>query len=206
MEELLNYYASCWLPQPSDGQDTGLIARFQKLLAGPKGYFERDFYCDGHITGSALVVDANLDKVLLTLHAKLGRWLQLGGHADGDQEIHRVAMREASEESGLNTLQFLPYEHILKPSRPTSLSDMPIPFDLDIHLIPARRTEPEHFHYDVRFLIVANAEEPLQITDESSDLRWFTIAEARRLTDEASMLRQFDKISELREILQPRID
>ena len=167
-------------------------SRFRALLQ-QTGCFDRS-HLPGHFTGSALVATPSLDRVLLTLHAKLNRWLQLGGHADGDPRLDEVAMREAREESGLEELHFLPYGSVF--DRPPS--DSPI-FDLDIHLIPARKTEPEHAHYDARFLIIANRPEAIAISHESHELRWFPIEEAFRVTGERSMHRQFEKLLYLKE-------
>src|SRR5690606_30691327 len=90
----------------------------------------------GHFTGSAWLVDRSGMRVLLTHHRKLDRWLQLGGHADGEEDLARVALREAAEESGLRDLAV----------------DADI-FDIDRHRIPARGDEPGHWHYDVRHVV-----------------------------------------------------
>ncbi|HMB56118.1 MAG TPA: NUDIX hydrolase [Arenimonas sp.] len=114
----------------------------------------------GHFTGSAWLVSADGLRVLLMHHRKLDRWLQLGGHADGDGELARVALREAEEESGL-----------------TGLSVLPDVFDLDRHAIPARGNEPEHWHYDVRFVVRASDNEAYVVNEESHDLAWRRIDE-----------------------------
>ena len=93
----------------------------------------------GHFTGSAWIVSPDRSMVLMTHHRKLNMWLQLGGHADGTEDLISVAIREAKEESGFN-------EFIL-------LSDKI--FDLDIHEVPAVENEPVHYHYDVIFLLEA---------------------------------------------------
>ena len=113
----------------------------------------------GHFTGSAWLVSADGERVLLTHHRKLDRWLQLGGHADGDGDLAAVALREAKEESGLSGLT-------LEGSI----------FDLDRHLIPARGEEPAHWHYDVRFVVRAGNEE-FEVSEESHSLAWKSIAE-----------------------------
>lgn len=115
---------------------------------------------EGHLTGSAWLVSADGRRVLLTHHRKLGLWLQLGGHADGDTDLARVALREAEEESGL-----------------TDLSVEPEIFDLDCHAIPARGSDPEHFHYDVRFVVHANGSEAFVVSAESHALAWREITE-----------------------------
>ena len=131
----------------------------------------------GHVTGSAWIVDRSHTKALLTHHLKLDRWLQLGGHADGDPDVLRVAMREAREESGI--------EHI----RPVSEAI----FDVDVHPIPARGMEPRHLHYDVRFLLEADSEAPLVISGESKDLAWMSLTEIAHVTTERSISRMVTK-------------
>ncbi|MBA8886434.1 8-oxo-dGTP pyrophosphatase MutT (NUDIX family) [Dokdonella fugitiva] len=117
----------------------------------------------GHLTGSAWLVSADGERVLLTHHRKLDRWLQLGGHADGDADLARVALREAEEESGLLDLEV-----------------EPAVFDLDRHRIPARGDEPEHWHYDVRFVVRARGSEAFVVGEESHALAWRDVAEIAR--------------------------
>lgn len=180
---------------PHEGFDPAFEAatlqRMREFARSTEDCFERS-HLPGHLTGSALVVSPALDQVLLTLHRKLGKWLQLGGHADGVPRLDEVAMTEAREESGLPDLAFLPYEG--------SLGGVPgpLPFDLDIHPIPARGEVPEHLHYDVRYLVVAPGTPPPVRSSESRDVRWLSLDEARSVTDEESMLRQFRKLEALR--------
>lgn len=143
--------------------------------------FHRD-HLPGHITGSAWIVNQDRSKVLLVLHAKLGRWLQPGGHADGEENVINVALREAREETGLSTLTLL----------------SPSVFDVDIHPIPARTDFPAHDHYDVRFLFRASDGDPLIISEESTDLKWFSLEDAGAVTGNAnSILRMVNKTSTL---------
>src|SRR5690348_15884567 len=128
--------------------------RFLQFLASAPGVFERT-HAPGHFTGSAWLVSADGESVLLTDHRKLGRWLELGGHADGDRDLARVALREAEEESGLREL-------VAEPGI----------FDLDRHLIPARGSEPAHWHYDVRYVVRATGSEVFEVGEESLDLAW----------------------------------
>jgi 8-oxo-dGTP pyrophosphatase MutT (NUDIX family) len=180
------------VPTPDHTHQAQLVSRFEKLAAvGPEA-LDRDHW-QGHFTGSALVASLQLDKVLLTLHSKLGLWLQLGGHADGDTDLASVAMRECREESGLRALSFFPLGDLFEQDTSTA----PI-FDLDIHSIPARKTEPEHLHYDVRYLVLADPRDPLVITAESKDLRWVPLSDAYGLTSEWSMHRQFNKLDWVR--------
>jgi len=130
----------------------------------------------GHLTGSAWLVSADEQRVLLTHHRKLDRWLQLGGHADGDSNLADVAQREAEEESGLAGLQVDP--------------DI---FDLDRHRIPARGDDPEHWHYDVRFVVRAQ-DDAVRVGPESLDLAWRDVAEvAADDTVDASLRRMARK-------------
>jgi 8-oxo-dGTP pyrophosphatase MutT (NUDIX family) len=139
----------------------------------------------GHVTGSAWIVSADHERVLLTHHRKLGRWLQLGGHSDGDPDPLRVALREAQEESGLARFA------------PVATGRDIIPVDLDIHEIPARGDEPAHLHYDVRYLLVAAPGQTIAISDESNDLRWIERNRLHELTTEESQLRMESKARRL---------
>lgn len=178
--------------------EQAVLDRFVSFIEATPDCFERTSPL-GHITGSALVVSPTLDQVLLTLHGKLNLWLQLGGHADGDPRVHEVALREAIEESGLTAVGFLPYESLMPGTVAAELADRdPVPFDFDHHDVPARKTDPAHVHYDVRYLLVADPSAPILITEESKDLRWFTLPMARAATTEPSMTRQFDKLDWLR--------
>lgn len=173
----------------SRGFDSDTVQSFLKFAKEQPNCFDRSSL-PGHVTGSALVLNHDMTHVLLTHHKKLGMWLQLGGHADGHPVTHQVAMNEAIEESGIRKLDFLPYEKILFGPRAMAA---PLPFDLDCHFIPANAREPAHYHYDVRYLLIDYSQEAPTISEESLDVRWFSLSEARRLTDETSMQRQFSK-------------
>ena len=147
-----------------DQHDT--VEIFLAFLRSDPGVFERS-HPPGHFTGSAWLVSADSARVLLTHHRKLGRWFQPGGHADGDTDLVRVSLREASEESGLSDL-------VVEPAI----------FDLDRHLIPARGTEPAHWHYDVRHVVRATGSEAFRVGEESLDLAWRSVAE---LPEDASL-------------------
>ncbi len=140
----------------------------------------------GHITASAWIEDAAGRRCLLTHHRKLDRWLQLGGHVDGEPRIEHAALREAQEESGMATFTFVQWTPEL------------VPLDLDVHTIPARKTEPEHEHWDVRFWLRAAAGQELVLSAESNDLRWFAPTELAAVTDEESVLRLGRKAMALR--------
>lgn len=139
-------------------------------------------HAPGHFTASAWFVSQDSNRVLLTHHKKLGRWLQLGGHADGDQDLANVALREAEEESGL-----------------TGLTIIPDIYDLDAHDIPARGVfgtptyEAAHIHWDVRFVVRASAED-FSVSEESLALAWLDIATlAADVNADASLVRMAKK-------------
>lgn len=143
----------------ADRSDPPVLAQFVELLAQAPACYRRDCW-PGHFTGSAWLVAPAGTEVLLTHHRKLDRWLQLGGHADGDADLGQVALREAAEESGLDGL-------LLEPSI----------FDLDRHWIPPRGPEPGHWHYDVRFVVQATNSTAFVVSGESRALAWRSVAE-----------------------------
>lgn len=140
--------------------------------------FERSLSI-GHITASALIVNAARTKTLLTHHHKLDKWLQLGGHSDGDSDPLNVALREAEEESGMSNF------------RPVS-SDI---FDVDVHPIPARKHEPEHVHYDIRYLFETEEHQRINVSPESKDVAWIPLDDITNYTMEESILRMIRKLS-----------
>ena len=181
-----SWVAGCFAYRSFDRAEELLhLEIFERFVRATPDCFARSTLF-GHVTGSAMVVNAGLNRVLLTHHRKLGKWLQLGGHADDEIHPDRIALREACEESGLQDL-------VLMGSVPIN------PFDLDIHRIPARQEVPAHYHYDIRFLLLADDAKPIQCSAESNDLRWVSLEAAYGFTTERSMHRQFDKLAFFRE-------
>jgi 8-oxo-dGTP pyrophosphatase MutT (NUDIX family) len=133
---------------------------------------------EGHLTGSGFVLDARKERVLLLFHGKLHRWLQPGGHGEGETDPRLVALREIREETGLRDLYPFPDERIL---------------DVDVHGIPARPGEPAHPHLDVRYGFIAPATEVPVISEESEELRWFPLESLPDGCD-ASVLRAVRKL------------
>lgn len=145
--------------------------------------FHRDLL-PGHVTGSAWVVNLDRSLVLLMHHRKHDQWFQPGGHADGEADIVAVALRETSEESGIDP------EHI-------RLVDGRI-FDLDIHRIPAGLHSPEHEHIDVRFLVEIDEQLPVPGNDESHEVRWVRLNQVLRFNNNRSTFRMVEKTRQLR--------
>ena len=131
----------------------------------------------GHVTGSSWIVNYPGTHTLLTHHKKLNKWLQPGGHADGDSDILQVARREADEESGLVGLK---------------VEDGEI-FDIDVHKIPARANETQHLHYDIRFVFRAHGSEEFVVSEESHDLAWVGIAQLESYNVDESVMRMAQK-------------
>lgn len=155
---------------PADEHEARAKARIVAHVAGGGALFRRDRW-DGHLTGSAFVLDAEGRRLLLLFHRKLERWLQPGGHGEPDEvDPLAVATREAMEETGVVGLEL----------HPTA----PRPFDLDVHAIPARKDEPSHEHLDVRYLFVAPRGAELRAQEaEASALAWVPLEEASRVGD-----------------------
>jgi 8-oxo-dGTP pyrophosphatase MutT (NUDIX family) len=132
---------------------------------------------EGHITASAWVLNPDKTKALLMHHKKLDIWCQLGGHSDSNPDTLETAIKEAKEESGLTTIIPLSKEI----------------FDIDIHEIPARKNEPAHLHYDIRFLLHSPQEESLISNEESHALKWISKNPQELPSKELSILRMHKK-------------
>ena len=168
--ELINY-------QPVDAEELAFKLRFIALVENFENAASRDLL-HGHLTGSAWIVNREMSHALMTHHAKLDKWLQLGGHADGDFNIKNVALREVKEESGLNSVRIL----------------QPTIFDIDIHEIPARGNEPVHEHFDIRYLILADKSESVVTNHESKAISWIPLSQLNELTaNNRSIIRMSEK-------------
>jgi 8-oxo-dGTP pyrophosphatase MutT (NUDIX family) len=150
--------------------------RMIELLDSCPDCFRRDAF-PAHFTGSAFVVSADGTRGLLHHHRKLDRWLQFGGHCDGEADVLSVARREAYEESGIDDL-------IVASTRP---------FDLDIHEIPVIGNEPSHLHYDVRYVLIAPQQAEIRTSSESKELRWFTGEEMKDRDLDSGLRRLIEK-------------
>ena len=186
LEQQLALYRKGPFYWPED--EAALVQSEQFLKSHPDVFHRRHLV--GHFTGSGLVFtpegppDGTGPQVALIHHRKLGMWIQLGGHADGNPDLAEVALREAEEESGLTSLSFFP--------------DAPplLPFDLDVMVVPARPEAPEHLHYDVRYLLLCPTALPIQANPEAHEVAWLSIEEAERRCQRApTMMRQLAKLT-----------
>jgi len=158
------------------------VRRIRDLVRQHEDCFERTCL-PGHITGSAWIVSSDRQRFLLTHHRKLDRWLQLGGHADGEAAVHEVALKEAREESGMTDFDWCG----------PVVDGVALPIDIDVHTIPPRASEPAHEHHDIRLLLVAQPEQELRISDESLALAWFGWNQLGSDLEEESLLRMARK-------------
>ena len=165
---------------PKDESEIKYKAQMLEFLKNNESCFERSCAI-GHFTGSSWLENRDGSAFLLTKHKKLGLWLQLGGHADSDNDLLNVSIKEAQEESGIANI-FPVSEEI---------------FDLSVHLIPRFVDIPEHYHYDIRFFLKTNEnDDSIGVSEESTDLRWFQDDEY--LVDNKETLRMFNKWMELK--------
>jgi 8-oxo-dGTP pyrophosphatase MutT (NUDIX family) len=162
--------------KPTDAAEIVFKQQMIEFIDEHPDCFERTLL-QGHITASAWIVSADGERALLMHHTKLDKWFQLGGHCDGDPDTLSVALKEAHEESGI--------AHIVPVS--TRI------FDIDIHLIPANSKDPEHYHYDVRYLLQVSGSEHYVRNNESKELRWIGKDRSALPTQSSSMIRMFEK-------------
>ena len=149
------------------------------LLTDSPEAFSRSHFSPGHVTAGCFIVDLERHALLLHHHRRLGRWLQMGGHPEGDELALAAALREGTEESGLADLELL-VDGI---------------FDVDVHHIPAAKGEPDHRHFDVRYVMRSARPEAIAIDrNESDDLAWVPLDRAEALMNEEASSRVIRKI------------
>ncbi|MCC5931778.1 MAG: NUDIX hydrolase [Cyclobacteriaceae bacterium] len=170
VESLLNYRSKF-------KEEIEFIPRFLNLLQHQDCFYRS--HLNGHITGSAWIINPAKSHTLLLHHKKLNKWLQPGGHADGEENILLVAEKEAKEETGLSSLCAM-HENI---------------FDIDIHTIPARGKVMEHEHFDIRYIFVSDENDTLQINHESINAAWYPLKNIMKFPDnfEFSIRRMAEK-------------
>ncbi len=162
-------------------EETQTVDLVKEFVLANTHCFERSLDI-GHITGSAWIVNKDRTEVCLTHHRKLNIWVQPGGHADGESNILSVALKEAQEETGLKTLRVLSKDI----------------FDIDVHRIPSRPENANHFHYDIRYYFEADSNELPTVSDESHDVAWTPIDEIEHVTKEESVLRMCRKTKKVK--------
>lgn len=158
-----------------NAREEAMRIRILAFVEAHEDCFERSLL-EGHITASAWVLNEDRTETLLVHHARLDKWLQPGGHCDGSPDVLATARREVLEETGVTTVPAL--DGI---------------FDLDAHDIPARRQEPAHVHYDVRFLLQADRGVPLVVSEESRAVAWVALDQVAALNTDESVLRLVEK-------------
>lgn len=162
---------------PIDDNESKMTNDIIEFVKSNEDCFKRELLI-GHVTGSAWIVNDTRTHVLMMHHRKLNQWFQPGGHCDGDPDVLNVALKEANEETGLKNLKVVNGEI----------------YDVDVHQIPERKGVPAHYHYDVRFLIEADMNEQLIVTEESNDLAWVSIGKVAEHNDSESIMRMARKM------------
>ncbi len=168
--------------RPADAEEARYVARMLELAASPSAC-ARDSFQPGHFTASAFVLSPDQRELILIHHKKLGIWVQPGGHVDADDaDLEAAARREVAEEVGLAALR--------------SFGESGALFDVDIHVIPARKSDPAHEHFDVRFAFVS-ATRSFVRSEEVADVRWVPLTDVAYVTSDRSVLRAVEKLREL---------
>jgi 8-oxo-dGTP pyrophosphatase MutT (NUDIX family) len=143
-----------------------------------------------HVTGSAWVVSPDREHVLLMHHRKYNQWFQFGGHADGDPDVLRVALKETSEETGLDPSQIRLLDNAI--------------FDVDHHVVPAIGTVPYHEHIDIRFVVEIDDSITIPGNNESHEVKWFPVHHVLRINNLRSTYRMLEKTRAMRnQLSQP---
>ena len=165
--------------EPADALEVRHLADTLDLLTSSARPFARDQFDPGHVTASCFIVDEQRATLLLHHHQRLDRWLQMGGHVEGEESTAEAALREGAEESGLRDLRLV----------------VDAIFDVDVHYTPAGRGEPAHRHFDVRYLARTSTSFSIAIArTESNDLAWVPLDRAEALMGEEASLRVIRKI------------
>ncbi|HVR39393.1 MAG TPA: NUDIX domain-containing protein [Thermoanaerobaculia bacterium] len=172
---------------PADDAEARDLESLVNLLTTADDVFSRAHFAPGHVTASCYIVDPASERLLLHHHRRLDRWLQMGGHVEAGELPHEAALREGSEESGLGDLELIPIGQRI-----------PAILDVDVHRIPAGRGEPDHDHFDVRYIARTAAPEAITIDRaESNELAWLPLDRAEALMNAPESTRVVRKIDRL---------
>ena len=163
--------------------ESGYVQRAIGYVEEHEDCFYRELW-PAHVTGSAWVISPDRNRILMMHHKKHDQWFQPGGHADGDADIVRVALRETSEETGIDLSQ-------------VKLLGSNV-FDVDIHSIPAIGSDPRHDHIDIRFLVEIDDSLPVPGNDESHQVLWVSLHQVARYNNNRSTYRMLEKTRQLR--------
>ncbi|MCV0371852.1 NUDIX hydrolase [Filomicrobium sp.] len=167
--------------EPFDEKERLDIRATIEFLRRDSNPFDRTNFA-GHITGSGFLLSPDRQSVLLTHHAALDKWLQFGGHADGEADIRSVALRETEEESGKTDIKLF----------------TPGIFDVDVHEIPdnPEKGEPRHLHYDIRYLLLARNMD-FKVSHESKALQWVPFHDLSAMSVTQSLKRMAIKVRQI---------
>lgn len=162
--------------QPLDTKEDESRIRIRELVASDPAFCNRNNF-EAHITASAWITSKDKDQALLLHHKKLDIWVQPGGHIEPeDKTLEAACRRELEEETGLTDAVLV----------------MPGIFDIDIHHIPARKSDLDHFHFDIRLWFESETM-AIQLSDEAHDLAWFDLDKIKQVTQDESVLRMVEK-------------
>ncbi len=178
-EDLLKLLAQY---EPSNLSETAYVTKTKFFVRNNANCFSR--LSPSHITGSAWVINPQMDKILMLHHKKQNQWFQPGGHADCDADIRRVALRETQEETGVSLKNINLLSETI--------------FDVDIHTIPKSKHGPRHTHYDIRFLLEIGDNVKIPGNDESHKILWVPLHKVSQLNSNLSTYRMIEKTRKLR--------
>lgn len=176
--------------QPRFMDEMGFVKRSLSYIEQREDCFYRELW-PAHVTGSAWVVNPDRSRVLMMHHKKLNQWFQPGGHADGDADIVRVALKETEEETGIS-------------AEDIKLVDGSI-FDVDIHSIAPYGNDPEHEHIDVRFLLEVDDSIAVPGNDESHEVLWIDLINVSHYNRNRSTYRMLEKTRAMRNSIKQRL-
>lgn len=159
-------------------EEAAMVQRTIRFILAHEDCFDRNL-AHGHVTGSAWVLNPARTHTLMLHHRKLDRWLQPGGHADGDPDMLQVVLKETSEESGIDM------SHIVLPSDRV--------FDVDIHTIYPSAHDNRHVHFDIRFLLEIDDRLPIPGNSESHQVRWIPLGQVNQFNNALSLRRMVEK-------------